>query len=78
MASGANQNMAFYIVIDTRGVAVARIGKRGTNLLNKYIQANRQFFIIAAQTAILFRIACQRAARDKCPSQEDSLHQGDE
>jgi uncharacterized membrane protein (DUF441 family) len=70
--------MAFYIIVDARGVAVAWITKRCTNLLNEYVQANTQLLVIAAQAAILFRIAGQRTARDKRPSKEDSLNQGDE
>jgi uncharacterized membrane protein (DUF441 family) len=66
--------MAFHIIVDARGVAVAWIAKRCTNLLNEYIQANGQLLVITAQAAILFRIACQCAARDKRPPQEDSLH----
>jgi len=70
--------MAFYIIIDARSVAVAWIAKRCTNFLNEYIQANRQLLVIAAQAAILFRIAGQCIARDKHPCQENSLNQGDE
>jgi len=64
MTAGADQNMAFRIIVDTRGIAVAWIARRLTNLLNEYIQANRQLLIIAAQAAILFRITGQRTARD--------------
>jgi len=63
MTAGADQNMAFYIIVDAMGVAVAWIARRFTHLLNEYIQANRQLLVIAAQAAILFRVAGQRTAR---------------
>jgi hypothetical protein len=40
MTAGANQNMAFRIIEDTPGVAVAWLARGFTKFLNKYIQAN--------------------------------------
>ncbi|HAJ92077.1 MAG TPA: hypothetical protein DCO71_05595 [Gammaproteobacteria bacterium] len=63
MTAGADQNMAFRIIVDTLGIAVTRGARSFTKLLNKYIQANWQLLVIAAQAAILFRITGQGTAR---------------
>jgi hypothetical protein len=78
MITGAGQHVAFRIIVGAPGVAVGRIAGGFTNFLNENLNANRQLLVIAAQAAILFRIAGECAGRDHHPSKKNSLNQANE
>jgi hypothetical protein len=60
MATGAGQNMSFYIIVYAGGITAGWIDRGLTNILDKHLQASRQLFVVTAQAAIQFRIASLR------------------
>jgi len=78
MRPGVVKNIGFRIVIDAVDIAVIRIDRDLTNLINQFIHASRQLLVITTHAAILFRIAGQCAGRHKRPSKENPLNQGGE
>jgi ribosomal protein L13 len=77
VVTGAGQNIALHIIVDTPGVTVGRVARGLANLLNEYTQAYRHLLVITAQAAVLIRIAGDRAGWNEHPPKEHSLDQAD-
>jgi hypothetical protein len=62
VAAGADQYMAFYIVIRPLGIAVGGIARGFADFPHEIMQAERQFLVIASQATILRGLACESVA----------------